>query len=81
MIKGVPGKTGEGRHGHDVGGHLVRAAAHDGEGGVTSSHTGRANGTNSNLIFTKQKILMFDFLMSALRRLWDAVVIFTIDGV
>ena len=38
-------------------------------------HTGRPGGTKSNLIFTKQKILMIDFLMSALRRHLRSVVI------
>ena len=42
---------------------------------VLSLHTGRPGGTKSNLIFTKQKILMIDFLMSALRRHLRSVVI------
>ena len=44
-------------------------------------HTGRAGGTNSNLIFTKHKFVMLDFLMSALCQLLDNVIIFPIGGV
>ena len=44
-------------------------------------HIGRAGGTNSNLIFTKHKFVMVDFLMSALCRLSDNVIIFPIGGV
>ena len=42
---------------------------------ISTLHTGRPGGTKSNLIFTKQKILMIDFLMSALRRHLRSVVI------